>query len=181
MRISISDHNSNIRELTKFFVENLMPGYISHSELQGFRAVRPGVWADDLERVVRAEIGERLSDPLAGFPPDKDWKGVVEAHDGERLASLALVALSRHAVVPFAILEDIVVDQKRRDTGIGHAVMDWIVVELRRAAVRRLFLESGATNTAAHRFFERLGFRQTSIVMMRDLEPWGKIDPALRR
>jgi ribosomal protein S18 acetylase RimI-like enzyme len=171
MRISISNKSSNVSELTEFFVGNLTPSYISHSELQGFRAVRPGVWADDVESVVRTEIRKRLRGPLTAFPAATDWKGVIEARNGGRLIGLALVTLSRRAVAPFAIIEDIVVDHERRDNGIGQAVMDWIVAELRKAAIRRVFLESGETNTAAHHFFERLGFRQISIVMMRDLDP----------
>jgi hypothetical protein len=35
--------------------------------------------------------------------------------------------------------------------------------------MQRLFLESGVLNHRAHEFFERQGFRQASIVMMRDL------------
>jgi GNAT superfamily N-acetyltransferase len=170
MRISISDESSNARELAEFFVGNLTPSYISHSELQGFRAVRPGVWADKLGSLVHEEIRERLRAPLAGFPANAVWKGVIEAHDEAQLISVALVSLSRQAIVPFAIIEDIVVDHERRDKGIGQAVMDWIVTELRKAAIQRVFLESGETNTAAHHFFERLGFRQISIVMMRDIE-----------
>jgi GNAT superfamily N-acetyltransferase len=171
MRISISDKSSNVRELTEFFVGNLTPSYISHSELQSFRAIRPGVWADDIESVVHAEIRGRLRAPLTAFPTATDWKGVIEARDGVRLISLALVTLSRRAVVPFAIIEDIVVDHERRDDGIGQAVVNWIVAELRKAAIRRVFLESGEINTAAHHFFEHLNFRQISIVMMRDLDP----------
>lgn len=169
LRISIADKYSSIRELTEFFVANLTPNYISHSELQGFRAVRPGVWADNLESVVCAEIRERLREPLAGFPADTDWKGVIEARDDGQLVSVALLTLSRQAVVPFAIVEDIVVDDGRRDMGMGQAVMNWIIAELRKAAIRRVFLESGKTNIAAHHFFERVGFKQVSIVMMRDI------------
>jgi len=169
MKMSIADKYSNVSKLTQFFVANLTPNYISHSELQGFRAVRPGVWADNLESVVYAEIRERLREPLAGFPVGADWKGVIEADDNGQLVSVALVTLSRRAAVPFAIIEDIVVDHERRDQGLGQAVMDWIIAALRKAAIHRVFLESGEANVAAHRFFERLGFRQISIVMMRDI------------
>lgn len=172
MKISIADKHSNAHELAEFFAANVTPDpdYISHSELQGFRAVRPGVWAEALESVVGAEISGCLREPLAGFPADMDWKGVVEARDDGQLVCVAIVTLSRQAAVPFAILEDIVVDGRHRDKGIGQAVMNWIVAELGKAAIQRVFLESGGHNSAAHRFFERMGFRQISIVMMRDLE-----------
>jgi GNAT superfamily N-acetyltransferase len=169
MKISIADRRSNAKQLSHFFAQNLTTSYISHSELQGFRAVRPGTWASNIESVLDAEIRQRLTDPLAEFPAAANWKGVVEAHDDETLVGLALVTISRDAVVSYAILEDIVVDDSRRGHGIGRVMTDWIIAELGRAGIQRIFLESGRDNAAAHHFFERCGFEQVSIVMMRDI------------
>jgi GNAT superfamily N-acetyltransferase len=170
MRISISDSRSNTKELAKFFRANLTSSYISHSELQGYRAVRPGLWADDVEHVLREEIECRLAAPRGHFPLSEDWKGVIEARDvNESLVSVALVTLSRKAVVPFAIIEDIVVDDKRRGHGAGREMVHWIIAAAREAGIRRVFLESGTDNADAHHFFEQVGFQQISIVMMRDI------------
>jgi GNAT superfamily N-acetyltransferase len=169
MKISIADRRSNAEQLSRFFAQNLTTSYISHSELQGFRAVRPGVWAANIESVLDAEIRQRLVDPLDQFPADANWKGVIEAHDDGKLVGLALVTISREAAVTYAILEDIVVDDSRRGHGIGRVMTDWIIAELRRAGIQRIFLESGRDNAAAHHFFERCGFKQVSIVMMRDI------------
>jgi GNAT superfamily N-acetyltransferase len=49
-------------------------------------------------------------------------------------------------------------------------VLDWIAAEARAHGIRRLFLESGANNERAHAFFEREGFRPTSVVMMKSLD-----------
>jgi GNAT superfamily N-acetyltransferase len=169
MKISIADRRSNAEQLSRFFARNLTTSYISHSELQGFRAVRPGVWAANIESVLDGEIRQRLADPLAQFPAAANWKGVIEAHDDEQLVGLALVTISREAVVSYAILEDIVVDDSRRGRGIGRVMTDWIIAELGRTGIQRIFLESGRDNAAAHHFFERCGFKQVSIVMMRDI------------
>ena len=67
MKISIADRRSNAEQLSRFFAQNLTTSYISHSELQGFRAVRPGVWAANIESVLDAEIRQRLVDPLDQF------------------------------------------------------------------------------------------------------------------
>ena len=48
------------------------------------------------------------------------------------------------APVPFAIVEDLIVDGSCRDKGIGTAILDWIAAEAQARNIRRLFLESGA-------------------------------------
>ena len=71
--------------------------------------------------------------------------------------------------VPHAVIEDLVVDLGRRNTGVGKAVMDWIASEARARDIHRLILESGLKNERAHEFFEREGFVTCSKVMMREL------------
>ena len=168
MRISIADRNSDAEALTGVFGDNLTAPYISHSELQGRRAVRPGEWNKDIKAVLRGEIAERLRAPMDAFPPDEFWQGVVEARDGDAVVGIAFVTVSRRALVPFGVVEDIVVPENLRDQGRGEAIMRWIIETLGRSGIKRVFLESGVTNHSAHHLFERLGFETVSIVMMRD-------------
>jgi len=168
MRISIADKNSDADALARLFSDNLTSSYISHSELQGRRAIRPGEWANDIEAVLRREIAERLREPLEGFPPDAGWRGVIEAREANGLVGIAFVTLSRGANVPFGVVEDVVVAKNLRDKGRGEAIMRWIIASFARSGVTRVFLESGIDNDRAHRLFERLGFKTVSIVMMRD-------------
>ncbi len=168
MRISIADRNSDAEALARVFGDNLTASYISHSELQGRRAVRPGEWAKDIKAVLRGEIAERLREPMDTFPPDDFWQGVIEAREGDAVIGIAFVTVSRKAVVPFGVVEDIVVPAQLRDQGRGEAMMRWIIESLARSGIKRVFLESGITNHSAHHLFERLGFETVSIVMMRD-------------
>ena len=168
MKISIADRNSDAAALAKVFSDNLTTSYISHSELQGRRAVRPGEWTPDIKAVLRSEIQERLTDPTGAFPSDRFWQGVIEARDESGIVGIAFVTLSREANVPFGIVEDIVIDEKLRGHGRGETMMQWMIDEFRRAGVKRVFLESGITNDSAHHLFEHLGFKTVSIVMMRD-------------
>jgi GNAT superfamily N-acetyltransferase len=85
------------------------------------------------------------------------------------LVGLSFVTFAGSAPVPFAIVEDLIVDPARRNCGLGKAMMDWIVAEALSRDIRRLFLESGLRNKRAHDFFEREGFHPTSVVMMRSL------------
>lgn len=169
MDISIADRDSDIEALAALFVGGLSSDYISHQELQSYRALGPDQWAPDIRDQFREEIRLRLNAPRDSFPTSGDWVGVVEAHADRRLVGLALVTISRQAAVPFGIIEDIVVDTTVRDKGYGARMMNWIADRLRAAGVKRAFLESGVGNEQAHHLFERLGFKQVSMVMMREL------------
>lgn len=169
MKISIADRNSNLDALVDLFSKNLTDDYISHQELMSHRALGPGKWAPDIADQFHAEIGARLLDPREHFPAQGNWVGVVEAHEGDRLVALALVTVSRDAAVPFGVIEDIVVDGTLRGGGHGTKIMNWIADEFRAAGLKRAFLESGLGNEHAHHLFEKLGFKQVSIVMMQEL------------
>jgi GNAT superfamily N-acetyltransferase len=169
IEISIADKNSDLDSLSRLFSNNLTPQYISHSELQGYRALKPGQWADNIESVIREEIGSRLGQPRQTFPKDQAWQGVIQAQEHDRLVGVALVTIWHSSAVPFGVIEDIVVDKGLRDGGRGQALMDWIAAELLKAGITRLFLESGIGNERAHHLFEGMGFKPISVVMMREL------------
>lgn len=169
IEITIADQLSDPDALTNLFVRNLNADYISHSELQSYRAIKPAQWAPNIGTVLRREIIERLKEPLDCFPSGEDWKGIIEAKSGSSLIGLALVALTQEAAVPFGTIEDIVIDRQHRGEGYGKAMMQWILKQISNAGIRRAFLESGQENLSAHHLFQQLGFEKTSFVMMRDL------------
>jgi len=160
---------SRAREISDFFAGNVETSYISHSELQGPRALDPKTWVDNLPVILRKEIRPRIA-AIGRKGPAKTSKPVLVADYCGRLAGVSLVTFEGEAPVPFAIVEDIVVERRLRDQGIGKGIVDWIVREARSRGIRRLFLESGLTNKKAHHFFERRGFKTCSIVMMRSLD-----------
>lgn len=154
--------------LARFFVDNLTPEYISHSELQGPRALAPGKWSDDLYEVILEEIRSRLAVPEDEQAPRLRDQRIAAGHVDNELVWLAYVTFVMSAPRPFAVLEDIVVLQDRRGKGIGDAAIRWILDQCRAEGVKRVFLESGVDNHRGHAFFESHGFNQCSIVMMRD-------------
>jgi GNAT superfamily N-acetyltransferase len=157
------------RELAHFFTENVDPEYISHGELQGPRALSPGEWRSGLPEILEREIEPRLRATQQSVPGTLS-QPILVAEDGGALAGMAFVTFSGNAPVPFAIIEDLVVDQTRRSRGIGTSILNWIAAEARARNIRRLFLESGVHNSESHGFFERNGFETCSVVMMRSLE-----------
>ncbi len=152
-------------ELADFFARNVGPGYISHAELQGGRALSPIEWRPDLLDVLCAELMPRLQPGM----PAPDSRPIAVAEQGEALVGLAFVTFAASAPVPFAIVDDLIVSPDTRGRGVGRAMLDWIAAEARARRIGRLFLESGIANERAHHFFEREGFRPTSVVMMREL------------
>ena len=61
-----------------------------------------------------------------------------------------------------------------------HALGGPARAKAKRRAIRRLFLESGVTNTHAHEFFEEIGFHQVSMVMMKSLPQLGELKIQVR-
>lgn len=59
-------------------------------------------------------------------------------------------------------VDDLVTDDTRRSTGVGHAMLAWLENEARTRGCRGIDLESGTQRTRAHRFYFREGFFVTS-------------------
>ena len=163
LEISWVSGNQHLDTLAAFFTENIALAYISHSELMSGRAIDPDTWNPDIGAVFRAEMAEAL-DPASG-----STVRIAVGYRAGVLASLAYVNFIKDVPRPYIVLEDIVVSKAIRGGGIGQAMVDWIFAAARSEGVTRAFLESGQQNCVAHRFFERNGFHQTSIVMMAEL------------
>jgi N-acetylglutamate synthase-like GNAT family acetyltransferase len=144
--------------LATFFAENVSTCYISQTELWSGRAPDFAHWSPNLKRLIRAELRDTLV-------RDRARRIAVVERDGELVGLAVVVDLGRH----YALLEDIVVKRARRGSGVGGTLVRWIFRQLRAAGKTSVFLESGGRNTAAHRFFERQGFRRVSIAMCRRL------------
>jgi GNAT superfamily N-acetyltransferase len=152
-----------IDRLAEFFARNVTQSYISHSELQFGRALAPETWVDNLAAQFKSELEERV--PCGPAAPRR----VASAYAGDELIAIAYVTFNASVPIPFIVLEDIVVERRKRGGGIGQQMLDWVFAQARQQGIKRAFLESGKDNHDAHRFFERNGFRQVSIVMMADL------------
>jgi GNAT superfamily N-acetyltransferase len=158
------------QEIAEFFARNVIgdPSYISHSELQGPRALSPTQWRQPLSGILFEEVKPRLIESANEGVPGQNSKPILTADTGDGIVAVAFVTFDCQWV-PHAVIEDLVVDSSRRNSGIGKAVMDWIASEAKVRNIHRLILESGLTNERAHEFFEREGFVACSKVMMREL------------
>ena len=87
------------------------------------------------------------------------------AEDGGRVvgtACLIIVPNLSHQGRPYALVENIVVDETERSTGYGELLMRHAIAEARRAGCYKLALTSNKRRPDAHRFYRRLGLRATS-------------------
>jgi len=152
----------------QLFSANLTSSYISHSELQGPRALAPGKWHPDIARIVRDELVERIDNAEDAASGEQTQLTAILEDEG-KIVGVFLVTFSRAGAVPFAILEDMVVDTTLRGKGYGSHFMAWVDKECLKRGIGRQFLESGVENHDAHHLFEREGFKQVSVVMMKEI------------
>jgi GNAT superfamily N-acetyltransferase len=150
--------------IADFFVAEADRSYISHSELRTGLAASPTTWAPELYDQLRLLISER-----AGGAAEEDGR-IAVMMCAEALVGYAYVTFTSAAETSYATVEDLIVASRLRGSGLGARFLEWIAVEAHSRGIVRLFLESGVENHRAHAFFERHGFQQTSIMMMRDLD-----------
>jgi GNAT superfamily N-acetyltransferase len=158
--------------LGKFFADNVSPSYISHSELQGPRALDANHWQPDLPQIIADEIRGRVHEAKL-VDSDHDSKPVFVAEMAGEVVGLGMVSFFPTAREPYAILEDIVVARDRRDLGIGKQLLAWVEDAVRSVGCKQLYFESGRHNHRAHEFFEKEGFSIFSVVMVKPILPIG--------
>lgn len=159
---------NDAKRLAKLFAANITPSYVSHSELQGPRALAPGIWSPDIANVLEREILARVANPLDAPPGGVTALAAGLACGGQDVG-VFLVTFSREAASPYCVLEDIVIEKNKRSRGFGARYLSWITDECRARGIARLFLESGHDNHHAHEFFAREGFAPVSVVMMKEI------------
>ena len=129
--------------------------------MQYGRAIDEQTWNPELRAKLLSEFAASCN---GGVSPNQ-IDGVVIGRLQNEVVLIAVVHVHFETLVPFAVLEDIVVKRECRGQGIATACLRWIETQARALHIRRLFLESGLENDSAHHFFEHVGFNQCSIVM----------------
>jgi GNAT superfamily N-acetyltransferase len=138
--------------------------------------VRPAT-RDDLPRLV--ELLSQLSldaprEPAAAraeherafeeIVADPRQRLFVAERDGVVVGTLCLIVVPNlsHRGTPYALIENVVVDESARSSGVGDAMMVRAVAEAKTMGCYKVALTSNKRRPDAHRFYERLGFKATS-------------------
>ena len=93
---------------------------------------------------------------------------VVVARIGGTLVAVAFLALSDFEP-PHATLEDLLVDQNLRHSGVGTALLQAAETVAMRRGARELYLDCGCDNVLSQQFFTRRGYKPNSITFRKGL------------
>jgi GNAT superfamily N-acetyltransferase len=101
---------------------------------------------------------------FAEISADPRQRLLVIGADGRVVGTAVLIVvpnLSRRGR-PYALVENVVVDEAQRGRGYGAALMRYAIEDARRAGCYKIALTSRLHRTEAHSFYERLGFTAES-------------------
>ena len=97
---------------------------------------------------------------------------MLVAEDDGRIVGALVLAIVENITrkgTPYAIIENVVVDEDARGQRHGEALIEQAVEEARQADCYKVSLTSNKRRSEAHRFYERLGFAQTHEAFRIDL------------
>jgi ribosomal protein S18 acetylase RimI-like enzyme len=99
---------------------------------------------------------------------------VLVAEDGGEVLGYTFAGVEGYDYMslrgPAGVLYDIVVDPAHRGRGVGRALLDATLAELKTRGAPRVVLSTAERNEPAQRLFARAGFRRTMIEMTRELD-----------
>ena len=105
--------------------------------------------ADDYKRVfvrIRSTSGHEL---------------LVAEEEGEIVGTMALIIVPNlsHGGLPWAGVENVVVDSDYRRRGIGKLLMDYALAQAKKAGCYKIQLISDKSRKEAHKFYKALGYK----------------------
>jgi GNAT superfamily N-acetyltransferase len=161
------DGQPDANDVAEFFVSNVSPTYISHTDIQWGRASGIGQWSPGLRENIEKLAIQAKGNECAGSA--RSGISLAIAMKNHTLVGIGFVTVRLDAACPYAILEDLLVSKSSHGKGIGSSMLNWVRDQCRAGGIRRMFLESNLDNKQAHALFHRLGFQSLSVVMSCDL------------
>jgi ribosomal protein S18 acetylase RimI-like enzyme len=148
-------------EIAEFFLRNVDQSYISYGDIFACgRATKDLKWVPNLKQVISCEVKDIVSGNIQN-------KEVLIAYGDENLIiGFAILAISESN----AILEDLVVDRSVRGKGIGQKFYMEIETLLTKQGIEFISLESSINNVKAHEFFNKQGFKNSTLIMVKEIE-----------
>jgi GNAT superfamily N-acetyltransferase len=96
---------------------------------------------------------------------DPDQTTLVAEEDGWLVGTLVLIVVPNlaHGGSPYAVVENLVVEESRQGRGIGKALILEAMYRARRSGAYKLSLTSNTKRAESHELYRRLGFRETHL------------------
>lgn len=117
---------------------------------------------DNPQQVLALNEARAIWAQFARYPSYRLWVACDTGQGNAVVGSYALLIMHNlaHRGAPSAVVEDVVVASTRQGQGIGRQMMAHAVQQAGHAGCYKLALSSNAKRTAAHAFYESLGFAQ---------------------
>jgi GNAT superfamily N-acetyltransferase len=89
---------------------------------------------------------------------------LVAEENGEVIGTTVLAILPgfAHSTAPFAVIEYVVVDEKKRSKGVGKMLMDYCKDKAKQAGCYKIMLTSDKRRERAHKFYRSIGFEASA-------------------
>lgn len=111
----------------------------------------------------KALASGRAEDLFTRILLDPNQHTIVAEVNDEIVGTLVVAILPNlgHGGAPYAVLENVVVDEESRGDGVGTALIEDAVDRARKAGAYKLALCSNLERESAHDFYRSLGMKQT--------------------
>jgi len=89
---------------------------------------------------------------------------LIAEDEGEVVGTMVLLIVPNlsHSALPWALVENIVVDKKYRRQGIGKLLMNYAIARAKEAGCWRIVLSSDKRHEEAYKFYRSLGFEASA-------------------
>ena len=120
--------------------------------------------------VLSVEAATKVLRRIESYP---DYHVFVATDRGALVGTFALLIMDNlaHLGSPSAVIEDVCVDEGRRHSGIGRAMMEFAMKVAAERSCYKLTLSSNIARVSAHAFYRSLGFEQHGLSFRLSLDP----------
>ena len=89
---------------------------------------------------------------------------LVAEDEGKVVGTMVLLIVPNlsHNALPWALVENMVVDEKYRRRGIGRLLMEYAIAQAKKAGCYKVQLLSNKKRLEAHRFYRSMGFEASA-------------------
>lgn len=125
-------------------------------DLPGILRLYAGIEADP-ESILDLESAREKFRKIKKYP---SYAVYVAEKDENIIGTFELLIMDNlaHCGKPSGIVEDVVVEEKHRNSGVGREMMRYAMEVCRKHGCYKLMLSSNEKRAGAHRFYEKLGF-----------------------